>query len=162
MAEATSNWLRSARNRSIFTTIRRQGFRFKIATVGLSGRPTEDACQNLTIENQFGGDNAMRADRKWVERNLGFDPITTPPPPDTFVVKRVAKGATKKSAKVTTEDFLREIIDFDSESSEGREFMAFSTSTGLSRVHRHYLAERAGAANRAEAEGQRQRTAAAR
>lgn len=75
----------------------------------------------------------MLADRKWVERNLGFDPITTPPPPETFAVKRVAKGPVKKSARVTTEDFRREIIDFDSEATEGREFMAFSTSTGLSR-----------------------------
>ena len=26
----------------------------------------------------------MLADRKWVQRNLGFDPITTPPPRDFF------------------------------------------------------------------------------
>jgi hypothetical protein len=88
----------------------------------------EDICQN-----QIDGDDAMLADRKWVERNLGFDPITTPPPPETFVVKRVKDAAAKKTAKVTAEDFRREIIDFDSESAEGRAFMAFSTSTGLSR-----------------------------
>ncbi|WP_369720221.1 hypothetical protein AB8Z38_23840 [Bradyrhizobium sp. LLZ17] len=75
----------------------------------------------------------MLADRKWVERNLGFDPITTPPPRQTFVVKRIADAAVTKTAKVTAEDFQREIIDFDSESSEGREFLAFSTATGLSR-----------------------------
>jgi purine-nucleoside phosphorylase len=75
----------------------------------------------------------MLADRKWVERNLGFDPIKTPPPRETFAVKRMADAAVKRTAKVSTEDFQREIIDFDSESSEGREFMAFSTSTGLSR-----------------------------
>lgn len=75
----------------------------------------------------------MTADRKWVERNLGFDPITTPPPRETFVVKRIADAAVKKTAKVTPEDFQREIIDFDSESTEGREFLAFSTATGLSR-----------------------------
>ena len=75
----------------------------------------------------------MPADRKWVERNLGFDPITTPPPRETFVVKRIADAAHKKTAKVAAEDFQREIIDFDSESTEGREFMAFSTATGLSR-----------------------------
>lgn len=75
----------------------------------------------------------MPADRKWVERNLGFDPITTPPPRETFVVKRIADAAVKKTAKVTPEDFQREIIDFDSESTEGREFLAFSTATGLSR-----------------------------
>jgi purine-nucleoside phosphorylase len=75
----------------------------------------------------------MPADRKWVERNLGFDPITTPPPRETFVVKSIADVATKKTAKVAPEDLQREIIDFDSEGPEGREFMAFSTSTGLSR-----------------------------
>jgi len=31
------------------------------------------------------------------------------------------------------DDFQREIIDFDSEGAEGREFFAFSTATGLSR-----------------------------
>lgn len=68
----------------------------------------------------------MRADRKWVERNLGFDPISTPPPPATFAF---AKAATSSEP----EDFQREIIDFDSEAPSGREFLAFSTATGLSR-----------------------------
>jgi Phosphorylase superfamily len=75
----------------------------------------------------------MTADRKWVERNLGFDPISTPPPPGSFAVNRVAKAAVKRTAKVAPEDFQREIIDFDSEGSTGRAFMAFSTATGLSR-----------------------------
>ena len=75
----------------------------------------------------------MTADRKWVERNLGFDPISTPPPAASFTVKRVAASAVKRSAKVAPEDFQREIIDFDSEAPEGREFVAFSTATGLSR-----------------------------
>ena len=75
----------------------------------------------------------MTADRKWVERNLGFDPITTPPPQDTFANKRVATAAIKPSAKAEPEDFQREIIDFDSEASEGQKFLAFSTATGLSR-----------------------------
>jgi hypothetical protein len=75
----------------------------------------------------------MAADRKWVQRNLGFDPITTPPPRETFAVKRLADAAVKRSAKVSPEDFQREIIDFDSESPAGREFLAFSTATGLSR-----------------------------
>ena len=75
----------------------------------------------------------MAADRKWVERNLGFDPISTPPPATSFAVKRVAQAAVKQTADVTSEDFQREIIDFDSESSAGRDFMAFSTATGLSR-----------------------------
>jgi hypothetical protein len=68
----------------------------------------------------------MRVDRKWVQRNLGFDPIATPPPDATFASSRAAKAA-------TPEDFQREIIDFDSESPAGLQFMAFSTATGLSR-----------------------------
>jgi hypothetical protein len=76
----------------------------------------------------------MTAGRKWVERNLGFDPIATPPPPETFAVKRVALSAAKPKAKAAPpEDFQREIIDFDSESPTGLQFMAFSTATGLSR-----------------------------
>jgi hypothetical protein len=56
----------------------------------------------------------MVADRKWVEKNLGFDPISTPPPANTFSVNRVAKAAVKPSTKASPEDFQREIIDFDS------------------------------------------------
>jgi purine-nucleoside phosphorylase len=69
----------------------------------------------------------MRVDRKWVERNLGFDPIANPPPEQTFAS---AAAATNKAAP---EDFQREIIDFDSESPAGQAFTAFSTATGLSR-----------------------------
>src|SRR5262244_3518505 len=69
----------------------------------------------------------MIADREWVRRNLGFDPITTPPPPTTFAFSRAAKRQS------TPEDFQREIIDFDSEAPPGREFLAFTTATGLSR-----------------------------
>src|SRR5258706_888321 len=69
----------------------------------------------------------MRVDRKWVERNLGFDPIAKPPPAETFAFAKAAKKVAK------TEDFQREIIDFDSESPAGLQFMAFSTATGLSR-----------------------------
>jgi nucleoside phosphorylase len=69
----------------------------------------------------------MQVDRKWVERNLGFDPIDTPPPISAFShVEAAARTA-------TVEDFQREIIDFDSESPAGLQFMAFSTATGLSR-----------------------------
>ena len=74
----------------------------------------------------------MTVDRKWVERNLGFDPISTPPPAEAFTVKKVAHPA-KRTAKVAPEDFQREIIDFDSEAPEGAAFFAFSTATGLSR-----------------------------
>jgi hypothetical protein len=69
----------------------------------------------------------MKVDRKWVERNLGYDPIAKPPPDTTFAFARAAQ----KTA--TTEDLQREIIDFDSESPAGLQFMAFSTATGLSR-----------------------------
>ena len=68
----------------------------------------------------------MLADRKWVERNLGFDPIDTPPPVEAFAFKKAAKTQ-------APEDFQREIIDFDSESPSGLQFLAFSTATGLSR-----------------------------
>jgi hypothetical protein len=71
-------------------------------------------------------ERVMKVDRKWVERNLGFDPIAKPPPPTTFAFARAAKAA--KSV-----DLQREIIDFDSESPAGLQFMAFSTATGLSR-----------------------------
>jgi hypothetical protein len=68
----------------------------------------------------------MNVGRKWVERNLGFDPVTAPPPSSTFAfAKAAASGA--------PEDFQREIIDFDSESPSGLQFLAFSTATGLSR-----------------------------
>jgi hypothetical protein len=68
----------------------------------------------------------MAANRRWVERNLGFDPVSTPPPLATY-----AFAAAARSAK--PDDFAREIIDFDSESPEGLQFLAFSTATGLSR-----------------------------
>jgi len=68
----------------------------------------------------------MIVDRAWALRNIGFDPISTPAPASTFAVPRAA-------AAPTPEDLQREIIEFDSESPHGREFMAFSTATGLSR-----------------------------
>ncbi len=69
----------------------------------------------------------MAVGRKWVARNLGFDPISEPPPATTFAFKRAAAKVSKP------EDFQREIIDFDSESSAGLQFMSYSTATGLSR-----------------------------
>jgi len=69
----------------------------------------------------------MIVDAKWVERNLGFDPIARHPPPKTFAVAE----ASTKSARI--EDIQREIIDFDSEAPSGKEFLAFTTATGLSR-----------------------------
>jgi purine-nucleoside phosphorylase len=68
----------------------------------------------------------MAVDRKWVERNLGFDPITKPPPLATFAFEPAAKAT-------NTEDLQREIIDFDSESPAGLQFLSFTTATGMSR-----------------------------
>jgi len=68
----------------------------------------------------------MKVDRKWVQRNLGYDPITEPPPPESVASK--TKGVSNEP-----EDFEREIIDFDSEADSGLRFLAHSTATGLSR-----------------------------
>ncbi len=69
----------------------------------------------------------MIADREWVRRNIGFDPIARPAPVSTFSFTAAARPSS------TAEDLQREIIDFDSESPAGREFFAFTTATGLSR-----------------------------
>jgi Phosphorylase superfamily len=69
----------------------------------------------------------MIIDRKWAERNLGFDPISTPAPAATFAFAAAA------AVSPTIEDLEREIIDFDSEAPAGKEFLAFTTTTGLSR-----------------------------
>lgn len=71
----------------------------------------------------------MTADRAWVVRNLGFDPIARPAPASTFAFAPAAKPV----RAADPEDFQREIIDFDSEAPAGKEFLAFSTATGLSR-----------------------------
>ena len=68
----------------------------------------------------------MMIDRRWVKRNLGFDPIATPAPASTYSFARAERTS-------NVEDLQREIIDFDSEAPEGREFLAFTTATGLSR-----------------------------
>jgi hypothetical protein len=69
----------------------------------------------------------MIADRAWIARNLGFNPALTSAPDSTFAFKKAVKPG------ATSEDFQREIIDFDSEGPEGMAFMAFTTATGLSR-----------------------------
>ena len=69
----------------------------------------------------------MIADREWVRRNIGFDPVARPAPASTFSFARAARPSS------TIEDLQREIIDFDSELPAGREFLAFTTATGLSR-----------------------------
>src|SRR5438552_4789501 len=68
----------------------------------------------------------MIADRRWAVRNFGFDPIATPAPATTFSFQPAARAR-------RVADFQREIIDFDSEAPAGREFLAFTTATGLSR-----------------------------
>jgi hypothetical protein len=68
----------------------------------------------------------MMIDRAWVKRNLGFDPIATPAPASTFSFARAQRTS-------SVEDLQREIIDFDSEATEGQAFLAFTTATGLSR-----------------------------
>jgi len=68
----------------------------------------------------------MIVDRRWAIRNLGFDPIVSPPPSATFAVREAA-------ARPSLENLQREIIEFDSEAPHGREFLAYTTATGLSR-----------------------------
>jgi nucleoside phosphorylase len=68
----------------------------------------------------------MVVDAAWMKRNLGFDPTTLKVPKSTFAYKAAAES-------VAPEDLEREIIDFDSEAPEGKEFLSFTTATGLSR-----------------------------
>lgn len=68
----------------------------------------------------------MTVDQAWVARNLGFNPIARPAPAATFAFKPAATSSSDT-------DLQREIIDFDSEAPAGREFLAFTTATGLSR-----------------------------
>src|SRR5215472_11088257 len=70
----------------------------------------------------------MIVDRKWVRRNIGFDPVERPAPTNTFAFAKAAVTS-------DPDDLQREIIDFDSESPEGLNFLAFTTATGLSRFN---------------------------
>jgi Phosphorylase superfamily len=69
----------------------------------------------------------MIADRKWIQRNLGFDPKTRQLPATAYAFAKAAQP------ERSIDDIQREIIDFDSEAPAGREFLAFTTATGLSR-----------------------------
>jgi hypothetical protein len=40
---------------------------------------------------EMSGVCVMQIDQKWVERNLGFDPLETPPPASTFSFSRAAQ-----------------------------------------------------------------------
>ena len=68
----------------------------------------------------------MIVDREWVERNIGFNPVTEPAPVTTYAFSKAAKT-------LEPEDLQREIIDFDSDAPSGRESLAYTTATGLSR-----------------------------
>jgi len=68
----------------------------------------------------------MIVDRKWMERNVGFDPVTRSAPRNAFAVRAAA-------ALTNLDDVRREIIEFDSEAPHGRSFLAFTKATGLSR-----------------------------
>jgi hypothetical protein len=68
----------------------------------------------------------MIVDRKWIKRNIGFDPIEQTPPANTFAVAAAAKK------NPHPEDLQREIIDFDSDSPAGLQFFALTKATGLS------------------------------
>ena len=70
----------------------------------------------------------MRVDRKWVERNLGFDPISKPAPAKTFEFAAAAHVGEARR-------FPARNHRFDSEGPAGREFLAFTTATGLSRYN---------------------------
>lgn len=67
------------------------------------------------------------ANRAWVKRNLGFDPVELPAPTTTFAV------AAASAPRAEPDALQREIIDFDSEAPEGQAFLAFTTATGRSR-----------------------------
>src|SRR5215831_7604838 len=68
----------------------------------------------------------MTVDKKWLKRNIGFDPAERPAPADTFEFTGAAETR-------DPEDLQREIIDFDSQSQAGLNFLAFTMATGLSR-----------------------------
>ncbi len=69
----------------------------------------------------------MIVDQAWVARNLGFKPMETPVPAEAHEFLAAA------AAKPSLDDIQREIIDFDSQSLAGLNFLAFTTATGMSR-----------------------------
>src|SRR5215471_5197682 len=65
----------------------------------------------------------MAVDQAWLRRNLGFDPID-----------HAARAATREPDQVDDQTFTRELIDYDSESSEGAAFaMRATRSTSLTK-----------------------------
>jgi hypothetical protein len=85
---------------------------------------------------------AVQIDQKWVERNLGFDPILMPPPASTFAFSRAAQTS-------DPEDLKREIIDFDSESPGRVAIPCLHHGDRLVALHRCVLAGRIGTEDRA-------------
>ena len=69
----------------------------------------------------------MIVDRAWVERNIGFDPVTTKRPRAIYANKAAA------GPNASLDDIQRDIIDFDSEGPEGAAFKALTAATGLSK-----------------------------
>jgi hypothetical protein len=69
----------------------------------------------------------MVVDQAWVNRNLGFNPMETAVPADAHAFPPAAHP------RRSLDDIQREIIDFDSQSLAGLNFLAFTTATGLSR-----------------------------
>ena len=70
----------------------------------------------------------MVVDQAWVTRNLGFNPMQTPVPADAHAFAPAAHP------RPTLADIQREIIDFDSQSPAGLNFLAFTTATGSGTV----------------------------
>ena len=58
----------------------------------------------------------MRAELKWAEGNLGFDPIANPPPHATFAFKAAAKAATSEQAILP---LLEAVVQSDKPSTTG-------------------------------------------
>ena len=63
---------------------------------------------------------AMIVNGAWAQRNIGFDPTTLP-------------ATDSHNAEFRIGDLQRAIIDFDSESAQGQEFLAATSTSGLSK-----------------------------
>src|SRR5262245_21650213 len=69
-------------------------------------------------------DQDMIIDRRWLERNLGFDPSARPAPASTFAFAKAARTS-------SVEDIRREIIDSDPKGRGEGESFAFRPPTGI-------------------------------
>ena len=82
----------------------------------------------------------MTVNRKWIQRNIGFDPIERPAPISTFAFPRAATSSENV-------DLQREIIDFDSEAPAGRRVSGVYDSYRAFAIYGHPMAERTKAKN---------------